>query len=62
MQQLINEGRLEIAGGGWSMADEAATHYSAFVDNMATGLNALKDLLGTYGVVVATYLHILAMY
>ena len=46
MRQLISEGRLEIAGGGWSMADEGASHYSAFVDNTAIGLNYMKDALG----------------
>ncbi len=28
------------------MADEASTHYSAFIDNMAIGLNTLKDTVG----------------
>ena len=46
VRQLISEGRLEIAGGGWSMADEGASHYSAFVDNTAIGLNYMKDALG----------------
>ncbi len=45
-RQLVREGRLEIAGGGWSMADEASTHYSSFVDNIGLGLNTLKDALG----------------
>ena len=45
-RQLVQEGRIEIAGGGWSMADEASTHYSAFIDNMAIGLNTLKDTVG----------------
>ncbi len=48
VRQLIEEGRLEIAGGGWSMADEAATHYSSFIDNLAAGLNTIKDELGRY--------------
>ncbi len=46
VRDLVNEGRLEIAGGGWSMSDEATSHYSAFVDNMAIGLNTLKATLG----------------
>ncbi len=45
-RQLVQEGRIEIVGGGWSMADEASTHYSAFIDNMAIGLNTLKDTVG----------------
>ncbi len=43
---LVSTGQMQIAGGGWSMADEAATHYSAFVDNMGVGLNTMKDALG----------------
>ncbi len=46
VRQLVKEGRMQIAGGGWSMADEATTHYSAFIDNMAIGLNTMKDALG----------------
>ncbi len=45
-RQLVSEGRLEIVGAGWSMADKAATHYSSFVDNMAIGFNTMKDTLG----------------
>ena len=43
---LVEDGRLEIAGGGWSMADEATTHYSSFIDNMVLGMNVMKDELG----------------
>ena len=42
----MNEGRLEIAGGGWSMNDEATTHYSGIIDNMALGLNQFKEYFG----------------
>ena len=35
---LVEEGRLEFIGGGWSMNDEAAAHYNAIIDNMALGL------------------------
>ena len=35
---LVEEGRLEFIGGGWSMNDEGAAHYNAIIDNMALGL------------------------
>ena len=30
--------RLEFIGGGWSMNDEAAAHYTAIIDNMSFGV------------------------
>jgi lysosomal alpha-mannosidase len=36
-EQMVKEGRLEFIGGGWSMNDEAAAHYTAIVDNMSWG-------------------------
>ena len=38
VRKLVDEGRLEFIGGGWSMNDEAAAHYTAIIDNMAFGL------------------------
>ena len=38
VKQLVNEGRLEFINGGWSMNDEASTHYTAIINNMAWGL------------------------
>lgn len=46
VRQLVNEGRLEITGGGWSMNDEAATHYSGIIHNMALGMNQMKEYFG----------------
>ncbi len=46
VRQLVSEGRLEFIGGGWSMNDEAAAHYSAIVDNMASGFQELKEHFG----------------
>lgn len=46
VQELVDEGRLEFVGGGWSMNDEATTHYSAIIDNMSLGLKTLVDTFG----------------
>ena len=48
VHHLVNEGRMELIGGGWSMQDEAATHYSAVIDNMALGLITLRDIFGAH--------------
>ena len=45
-RDLVSSGRLELSGGGWSMNDDAATHYSSIVDNMALGFDELKKLFG----------------
>ena len=46
VRDLVAEGRLELIGGGWSMNDEAATHYAGIIDNMAIGLQELKEHFG----------------
>ena len=38
VRNLVDTGRLEFIGGGWSMNDEAAAHYTAIIDNMAFGI------------------------
>ncbi|XP_059099516.1 lysosomal alpha-mannosidase-like [Tigriopus californicus] len=48
--QLVDEGRLEFIGGGWSMNDEAATHYSSIISNMAAGFDELVSEFGSCGV------------
>ena len=45
-RSLVEAGQLVFTGGGWSMNDEAATHYTSIIDNMETGLNWLVDNLG----------------
>ena len=36
-RQLVEAGQLVFTGGGWSMNDEAVTHYASIIDNMETG-------------------------
>ncbi|KAM8972508.1 lysosomal alpha-mannosidase [Pelodytes ibericus] len=47
--RLIEEGRLEFINGGWSMNDEAATHYSPIIDQMTLGLQFLQSTFGECG-------------
>lgn len=42
VKQLVSEGRLEFAGGAWSMNDEAGTHYHSVVDHLTWGLRSVK--------------------
>ncbi|KAM6216779.1 LOW QUALITY PROTEIN: lysosomal alpha-mannosidase-like [Rhynchocyon petersi] len=49
VRDLVRQGRLEFANGGWVMNDEATTHYGAMVDQMTLGLRFLKDTFGKYG-------------
>ncbi|KAM4676223.1 lysosomal alpha-mannosidase [Discoglossus pictus] len=47
--RLVQEGRLEFINGGWTMNDEAATHYSAIIDQMTLGLQFLEATFGECG-------------
>ncbi|XP_075400920.1 lysosomal alpha-mannosidase-like [Tenrec ecaudatus] len=49
VQDLVHQGRLEFANGGWVMNDEATTHYGAIVDQMTLGLNFLENTFGKDG-------------
>ncbi|KAL2764393.1 lysosomal alpha-mannosidase isoform 2 precursor [Daubentonia madagascariensis] len=49
VRDLVRQGRLEFANGGWVMNDEATTHYGAIVDQMTLGLRFLEDTFGSDG-------------
>ena len=46
VRQMVHEGRLEFAGGGYTQNDEAVTQYSAILDNLSLGS---KFILKTFG-------------
>ncbi|XP_029636473.1 lysosomal alpha-mannosidase [Octopus sinensis] len=49
VQKLVKEGRLEFILGGWTMNDEAATHYSAIIDQHTLGFEFLSKTFGECG-------------
>jgi hypothetical protein len=42
VRMLNQQGRFEIINAGWSMHDEACTHYEDIINNMYFGHNWLK--------------------
>ncbi|CAF1567664.1 unnamed protein product [Rotaria magnacalcarata] len=45
VRKLLNDGRLDIAGGSWVSNDEAVSHYSAMIDQCTLGFRFVKDEL-----------------
>lgn len=43
-------GRLQFVAGGWSMNDEATTHYSSIIDNISFGHRFLNNNFGKCGI------------
>ncbi|XP_015879233.3 alpha-mannosidase 2 [Ziziphus jujuba] len=43
---IVNNGQLEIVGGGWVMNDEANSHYYAIIEQMTEGNTWLNDTIG----------------
>ncbi|XP_046734873.1 lysosomal alpha-mannosidase isoform X4 [Diprion similis] len=47
VRRLIDEGRLEIISGAWSMNDEAVTHYQSIIDQFTWGFRYTNDRHGS---------------
>jgi hypothetical protein len=45
-----------FSGGGWSMNDEATTHFASIIDNMEFGMNWLREHLGTIVMITGCFL------
>ena len=48
-ESLFLSGRLEFILGGWSMNDEATTHYSAIIDQHTVGFRFIQQNFGDCG-------------
>ncbi|XP_014118291.1 PREDICTED: lysosomal alpha-mannosidase [Pseudopodoces humilis] len=49
LTELVQEGRLELVGGGWCMNDEAAAHYGGVLEQLGLGRRFLRRLFGRCG-------------
>ena len=49
MHRLVNTGQFEFLLGGWCMNDEAASHYSAMLEQNGLGLQWLRATFGECG-------------
>eukprot|EP01129_Flabellula_baltica_P000848 TRINITY_DN1078_c0_g1_i1.p1 TRINITY_DN1078_c0_g1~~TRINITY_DN1078_c0_g1_i1.p1 ORF type:complete len:965 (+),score=111.58 TRINITY_DN1078_c0_g1_i1:28-2895(+) len=46
VKKFVANGQLEFINGGWSMNDEATTHYQVITENMAMGARYLQSIFG----------------
>lgn len=44
--RLVAEKRIEFVSGGWSLPDEACTHYTALLSNFVEGHEFLRNEFG----------------
>ncbi|CAF0757101.1 unnamed protein product [Adineta ricciae] len=47
IRKLMDEGRIDIAGGSWTSNDEAVSHYAAMIDQSTLGFRFIKNELRT---------------
>ena len=50
VRKIINRGQLEFVLGGWTMNDEAVTHYYGILEQMTTGHQWLWNTLKVFHV------------
>ncbi|KAJ8946015.1 hypothetical protein NQ318_023261 [Aromia moschata] len=48
-KSLVENGQIEMVGGGWSMNDEACVNYQSTINQFTWGLRLLNDTLGECG-------------
>ena len=55
VKQMVDAGRLQWIGGGWTQNDEATSHYLATIDQMSYGLRKINETFGTKNLPVTAW-------